>query len=159
MIDFFPPQLEDFSHSFVDDTYNLLSSTDDTGIERHEADENQLSHPSPSNWEWAFFLLLEDACQTSAPSVAATRLPVLVSHDDAIYLLKLDAVNLRRDEKTLAELRERLFILWGNLAEVKSDFSTKLTSREFETCIQEYSVRGPNGWQRLHRLFQITITE
>lgn len=93
-------------------------------------------------WEWRFALLLEDAStpsssrsSTTEPTAAATdnnnnnkkrrreakmRLWATVNNTEAQCLTGLDAVNLRRDPRTLATLRERMFTLWGSLEELKA---------------------------------------
>jgi len=73
----------------------------------------------------------------------------------------LTARSLRRDPTALNNLRERLFILWGNLEELKS--AGKLTpetppsSIPFECCIKEYGVQQNDKWLRLHRMFMTVI--
>ena len=85
--------------------------------------------------------------------------------------------SLREDSRSLAELKERLFILWGDLEELKSagtmlstasDTEKRASSNPFECCIQEYGVpilaadrSGSDGtntkWQRMHRMFGTTV--
>ena len=43
-----------------------------------------------------------------------------IAEPDAQFLLNMDACDLRADARALAELREKLFILWGDLEEQKT---------------------------------------
>lgn len=85
--------------------------------------------------------------------------------------------SLREDSRSLAELKEKLFILWGDLEELKSagtvlpaasDAKKRASSNPFECCIQEYGVPIPAAdqsdsdgtgtkWQRMHRMFGTTV--
>jgi len=62
----------------------------------------------------------------------------------------------------LSDLKEKLFVLWGELAERKEngviDPAQPLINKPFECCIQEYGVPdGKDGWIRLHRIHHTTI--
>ena len=85
--------------------------------------------------------------------------------------------SLREDSRSLAELKEKLFILWGDLEELKfastvlptaNDAEKRASSNPFECCIQEYGVPIPitdrsdsdgtdTKWQRMHRMFGTTV--
>ncbi len=70
----------------------------------------------------------------------------------------------------LGQLREKLFILWGNLAELKDELrarssdlplppgDNRLNNRPFDCIIEEYgrevpvTEEHPTGYQRLHKL-------
>ena len=66
-------------------------------------------------------------------------------------LILLSPTSLRKDPEQLAILRERLFILWGDLEERKKTITEesgqgplkldRASSRPFTCCIQEYGVR------------------
>lgn len=78
------------------------------------------SYSKTQRWSWDFFLLIEDA--RPSPYLADADLPQMwlhVDHKAAEYLLRLDACDLRQETKALAQLREKLAILWGNLEERK----------------------------------------
>ncbi|KAA8634994.1 hypothetical protein SMACR_03948 [Sordaria macrospora] len=118
------------------DEDNLNSTMDTTDGEDHN------NRQSRRTWEWRFALLLEDASTPSSPSpsdttataatdmnkkrkrddpkTARVRLWATVDNTEAQCLTGLDAVNLRRDPRTLATLRERMFTLWGTLEELKA---------------------------------------
>ena len=165
VIDFWPQDLQDFSRSISDDKYHLLtvSSTNESKTEATRglpvAPKKQFSQPlAMRNWEWAFYLLVEDVKgKEDTGKGTARRMPLLMAHDDAVHLLKLDASNLRRDTRTLTKLREKLFLLWGNLEDVKAGTETELSSIPFETCIYEYGIFADGKWQRLHSMFGTTI--
>ncbi|KAL2373083.1 telomere-binding alpha subunit central domain-containing protein [Blastomyces gilchristii SLH14081] len=117
IVDFFPPKLEDFSvqydveRAMLSDTEGSVSGTDD--------DNNETG--SRKRWEWRFCLLVEDAgpgthYNRSGPR---ERMKLYVGNNDAVFLLRLDAVNLRKNPAVLFDLREKLFILWGDLEERK----------------------------------------
>ncbi|OJD29727.1 telomere-binding alpha subunit central domain-containing protein [Diplodia corticola] len=140
VVDFWPDNLEDFSESLDDPGFNDVSEENPT---QSSTTYTALSTGTP-RWEWHFFLLVEDARQPPG-SKSPVRIPLLVSHKDAECLLCLDAVDLRKDEKTLSQLRNKLFILWGDLEELKSEGKDPLdeavakqhSSRAFDCCVKE----------------------
>jgi protection-of-telomeres protein 1 len=84
VVDFYPPDLKDFTQSLDQSAYNDYTSTPDevTMIGLNE------SSPQPSRWEWSFYLLIEDAKPSPGQKI---RLPLLVAGKDAEYLLQQDA--------------------------------------------------------------------
>jgi protection of telomeres protein 1 len=159
VIDYFPSQLEDFSR-ILDSSSSRRNgaNTEESTTESDDTDLSSDSSISTEKWKWAFFLLVEDALAPSAPSgPPPARIPLLVAEDDAVHLLKLDAADLRRDASTLAQLREKLFILWGNLEEVKAGREATHSSKPFECCVKEYGVKENGQWRRIHRIFGTTI--
>ncbi|RPA90632.1 hypothetical protein L873DRAFT_1717083 [Choiromyces venosus 120613-1] len=85
-----------------------------------------------SVWIWRFALLVEGE--------DGATLRVIVEGNDAEYLLVLPAANLRKDQQALSALREKLFILWGNLEEVKSQ---QLKSKPLKGTATSYSDTAP----------------
>lgn len=91
---------------------------------------------------------------------------VYIANDDAEFLLKLDAENLRTNSQALAALREKLFLLWGDLEERKTAEAVKQKQarkamgqieaneqvrkggdevprgKAFQCCLKEYGVRS-----------------
>lgn len=91
--------------------------------------------------------------------------------------------SLRANDQALATLREKLFLLWGDLEERRSTGKDiqDLNTPRFECCLQEYGIRsqqrrkGPAeqsegdadsedsdierelGWERRWRMFGTTI--
>lgn len=163
VVDYWPRQIEDFSRSITDDIYNPMSRSVSENSDSEE--ESDLSAPMrvlPSstarNWEWAFYLLVEDVTAKGTSGLTQpSKMPLLVAHDDAVHLLKLDAANLRKDAHLLAQLHEKLFVLWGNLEDVVAGKETSLSSRPFETCVREYGLRMADKWNVIHSLFGTTI--
>jgi len=75
----------------------------------------------------------------------------------------------------LKQLEEKLFILWGNLMELKTEMMLKgsdlplppgdnrLQNKPFDCCLEEYgyevpiTAQNPLGYQRMFRLVQTFI--
>ncbi|PGH00914.1 hypothetical protein AJ79_08069 [Helicocarpus griseus UAMH5409] len=178
VVDFFPHKLEDFAvqydieRAMLSDSEGSLGSGDDD-----DGDNSGDSSPTAgrrTRWEWRFCLLVEDAGPGTHYNrkEKRERMKLYVADHDAECLLSLDAVDLRADSATLHELRERLFILWGDLEERKSEAAaaaatnndnddnsapmnndannnnkqvTTSSSRPFTCCIKEFGVKSPPG--------------
>ncbi|KAH8696667.1 hypothetical protein BGW36DRAFT_398152 [Talaromyces proteolyticus] len=174
VVDFFPPNIIDFAAPYNPDS-GMLSDGDMDGDELS-------SSASQVRWEWRFCLLVEDA--TITPGQPRDQIKLYVSGAEAEFLLKLDAVDLRKNKNTLLRLREKLCILWGDLEERKNistndsfHLQQKSASRlPFTCCVKEYGVRCPCqtgdhhltdsehrgqclGWERRFALFGTTIHE
>jgi hypothetical protein len=121
---------------------------------------------SPS-YEWYFSLLLEDASiPKSGNGTERPRVWVEVHHENAQYLLGdlNDPENLQHNKELLAELREKLFLLWGNLHEKNDE---ELSNRPFECIIMEYGIpleddnpaleARPEGWKRMYAMTGVRI--
>ena len=177
VVDFEPQDLEDFAipaHSDAD-------SADDDSI-------NGMDWQTSQTWIWSFRLLLEDA---STPTAAKTkgdesnRIWASFHHLSAQYLLgnsMPDPTDLRSDTKLLAQLREKMCILWGNLEEsrrVREEDDDEMdldgvgerervSNMPFECCIQEYGVEVDGddderkerafGFERCFAATGVTIT-
>ncbi|KAL9066947.1 MAG: hypothetical protein Q9157_006969 [Trypethelium eluteriae] len=178
VVDFHPHNLEDFAHAYDDAVYNDAEQS-----ENDDQDCMEIDGETHKKWEWGFYLLVEDARR---PRIAELRtsLKLLVAGKDAEFLLDMEATDLRKDEEILSKLREKLFILWGDLEEIKAKAAIggytpdpalsmlgkaglPCSSRPFECCIMEYGV--PVGskegdeedadlqWMRMHKIFDTTI--
>ncbi|EED12893.1 telomere-binding alpha subunit central domain protein [Talaromyces stipitatus ATCC 10500] len=178
VVDFFPPNIADFAVPYIPKSSSSSSSDD----------EDDITSETPGiRWEWRFCLLVEDA--QILPGQPRDRVKLFVSGSDAEFLLKLDAVNLRKNKETFIRLQEKLCILWGDLEERKSsgmDTQQKGPSQlPFTCCVKEWGVRcacrtnassqddsdrecavvGPEhnreclGWERRFALFGTTINE
>ncbi|EGS18684.1 uncharacterized protein CTHT_0052910 [Thermochaetoides thermophila DSM 1495] len=132
VVDFWPPNLEDFACSRKVSEFDMISDYDGSDMDssascsKSEEDEAAESE-SRRIWEWRFFLQLEDPTPASDTSNSENstnkprpRLWALVDNAEAQCLTGLDACDLRKDTRALATLRERMFTLWGNLEEVKT---------------------------------------
>ncbi|KPI36080.1 Protection of telomeres protein 1 [Cyphellophora attinorum] len=82
-----------------------------------------------SKWEWRFALTITDpnTSPTNASDDKVIRL--IVTGDGAEHLLRASACNLRKSPNALAQLREKLFILWGNLEELLTEQLSTSRSR------------------------------
>lgn len=137
-----------------------------------------------TGWEWNFFLLVEDAKPPLRlpEGEEPPRLWLHVANRDAQYLLKMDATDLKADGAALGQLKEKLFLLWGNLEELKSgtaeiaepstddnqDVQKMMlpSNQPFECCIREFGHEvseedegdeTPMGHIRLYEMFETTI--
>jgi len=187
VVDFHPHELEDFAVPVP----HTASSTPPSSREPSPSDIYLPPPPDspPSTqtqkWEWNFALTLEDATTASHLRGEGQRIEVQVHNDTAQRLLGQeleDACDLRRHAEVLAKLREKLWILWGNLEEVVigGGGGGELSNLPFECCIAEYGVEidaederwdvcgdgvqrvamtmaGGKRWVRMYRLHGTTI--
>ncbi|KAE8388652.1 telomere-binding alpha subunit central domain protein [Aspergillus alliaceus] len=174
VVDFFPPNLEDFA-------VPQESKNNRLGSDMHYNDEDG----GITQWEWRFCLLVEDA--SPPPGHPKAHIRLFVFGANAEFLLQMSAADLRKDLRKLAILSERLFILWGDLEERKKNIAKQnsesppklehASSRPFNCCIQEYGVKCSHvsdtdarsddtsgcsqedcfGWERRFAMFQTTI--
>ena len=124
VVGFRPRSLEDFAVSRTVRDYDCLSDKEDNAASSSvdsalSSDEEPDTLGAQRIWEWCFQLQLEDATSPGR-GAAPARLWVTVGNHEAQLLTDLDATNLRRDERALALLRERMFTLWGDLEEKKT---------------------------------------
>ncbi|KAF1352881.1 hypothetical protein EJ07DRAFT_168623 [Lizonia empirigonia] len=151
VVDFYPPELEYFARSSNDPTWTARCNS-------------RKDRP----WEWAFVLLLEDA--NLPRNTVPEQLRVIVNNDAAQHLGLPNARDLKAEPRALDQLKERMFLLWGNLAELKGELrargadlplppgDNRLQNKPFDCCIEEYglevpvSEENPTGYQRLHKL-------
>ncbi|EEH20413.2 hypothetical protein PABG_02672 [Paracoccidioides brasiliensis Pb03] len=166
VVDFFPPKLEDFAVQY-DAHRAVLSDTDGSMVsdsdEEINSDSARISRRK--RWEWRFCLLVEDAGPGMHYNRNAKRerMKLFVTGHDAECLLCLDPVNLRKNPGALSDLREKLFILWGDLEERKSannateinanvninntdtDKQVSASTKPFICCIKEFGVRNSSA--------------
>ena len=143
VVDFSPNNLADFAVPSRDSHYGMLSDQDDSDS---EVDMMHLNDRDV-RWKWRFFLVVEDASRASNQQPA--RMELLVFDDEGEYLLNMHPCNLRKDPRALTQLKEKLFVLWGDLQELKEEASIsqkvperKLHSRPFECLISEYGIEA-----------------
>ncbi|KAK2590518.1 hypothetical protein QQS21_011804 [Conoideocrella luteorostrata] len=179
IVDFMPSRLEDFAcPKKVPSEYAALSDHEesDSGSTSESESENEQEITPDSTkiikeWEWRFYLRLEDVSQQDGQP--KNSLWALVDNKSAQMLLSLDASDLRNDDRNLGRLRQTMFILWGELEEHKAqlenralqsrpvngtgppadsddegDVQTKLVSKQttfsnrpFACCIRQYGVQ------------------
>lgn len=121
VVDFMPPYLEDFaSPKEKNSEFDCLSDNGSSSSES-EAKQEVAGMVGPEHeWEWRFYLKLEDATSPAGDENQKQSLWVAVDNQEAQCLVNLDASNLRREQNDLEMLRQRLFLLWGDLEEQKS---------------------------------------
>ncbi|KAE9983550.1 hypothetical protein BLS_004132 [Venturia inaequalis] len=135
VVDFAPEKIEDFAQCMSDEKYNNMPAG-------RAANNNQ------NVWEWCFDILVEDAKPT--PGEEPVQLPLQVFGDEAIKLLEIAPVDLRKNRHILKLLKEKLFTLWGNLEELRSagDMEAVPSNTPFDCCIQEFGVQDEEGWNK-----------
>ncbi|KAF1943737.1 hypothetical protein EJ02DRAFT_501880 [Clathrospora elynae] len=163
VVDVFPPELDLFAHSMSDPKWA-----------RQTKNQNLTNDRVKERWEWGFVLLLEDA--ELPRNTVSEKLRVVVNDDAAQHLLNMNASDLKNHPGQLSKLKEKLFLLWGNLMELKTELrdrasdlplppgDNRLQNKPFDACIEEYgcevsiSEEHPFGYQRMHKLAQTSIT-
>ncbi|KAK0639021.1 hypothetical protein B0T16DRAFT_235735 [Cercophora newfieldiana] len=117
VVDFHPSYLENFTCSRKQRAYEgfVSDSEDSDSQDGDTSDESMVEDDSKRIWEWRFALQLEDARKPGQ------RVWVLVDNSNGQCLTGLHASDLHSDRRTLERLRERMFLLWGNLEEKKSE--------------------------------------
>ncbi|KAK9854518.1 hypothetical protein MYU51_003575 [Penicillium brevicompactum] len=171
VIDFFPPNLEDFAVQTVcAPLYTSQDSATEPSIE----------------WQWRFCLLVEGIGPKQPNQQHREPVKLYVVGQDGDCLFNEEAADLRSHPRRLSRMREKLFLLWGNLEEQKmkamasgSQTWGPVSSVPFECCIKEYGVpcthskdsnamdiddeacvqTGCFGWERRFALFGTTIHE
>ncbi|KAG6096848.1 hypothetical protein E4U31_005294 [Claviceps sp. LM219 group G6] len=124
VIDFMPTKLEDFARpKKVPSEYAALSdheeSDSDSDVASGSGTESDDTSTAIKQWEWRFCLRLQEA-NTPGDANPKKSLWAVVDNLSAQMLLNLDATDLRHDDATLGRLRQRMFILWGDLEEHKA---------------------------------------
>ena len=144
VVDFFPDNVADFASPWQEDQYAELSDSDAEETNEFDGDISSINNEN-IRWEWNFCLLVEDATSSATKKEPKKRMKLLVSDTDGDYLLRMDACNLRRDPHELEKLKEKLFVLWGDLQERKEEakettvhLGQKVSSVPFECCIKEF---------------------
>ena len=197
VVDFKPARLEDFALQRVRRDSDASSSSSDNesappsspGSADSDADsehsaaslQRKSTQYKRSKWDWRFALLLEDA-RSDAPRHAngeSDRMIAFVEGPDAEFLLRMRAKDLRHNPRSLAQLREKMFILWGDLEERKTreekekeangggkakkgaggkDETLVLRTLPFKCCVREYGVKVAEAtYQRRFALCETTI--
>lgn len=171
VIDFFPDNLEDFATPYRVSDYEALSDYESADDE--EATLDYAKHkPDDVKWKWHFFLMVIDPTILKKSKGESEVMLLQVAGQDGDYLLNLEACDLREHPDKLAKLREKLFVLWGELEEKKAaskktglelmvDEDALVSSRPFECLIKEYGVSAAaetsGDWQRMFRIHGTNI--
>lgn len=116
VVDFHPASLQDFAASRKNNEFDCLSDNSDSDSSKSS------ERTGVTVWEWRFALKLEEASSTPTNGKKPASAWVLVDNLEGQLLTDLDALDLRADgnANVLEMLRQRLFILWGDLEESKS---------------------------------------
>ncbi|KAJ5656653.1 hypothetical protein N7507_008603 [Penicillium longicatenatum] len=133
VVDFFPPDLADFAVQVR--TKTIV----------HQSQEH-------TTWEWRFCLLVEGIEPVVSKDQPREQMKIFVSGAEAERLLCLDPTDLRANPNNLDALREKLFLLWGNLEEKKREGANAAQGQNWtppaglsgvpvQCCIKEYGVR------------------
>lgn len=123
VVDFMPSNLKDFAvPKKATSEFDVLSDNEDdsdpdSASESEGEPDMMKDFTTVRQWEWRFYLQLEDAAV--AANQKKERVWVSVDNQSAQCLMDLDASNLRHDSKNLEALRQKLFLLWGELEEHK----------------------------------------
>ncbi|KAL5347839.1 hypothetical protein ACLOAV_007249 [Pseudogymnoascus australis] len=143
--DFFPHRLEDFSVGRKPNEFDCLSDYDPTSDEEDEVNtvgkdiiDFVLRGNDTLQWSWRFALQVEDA--NPSESAEKERIWILVDNESGQFLLSENAANLRTTPDVLDTVREKLFVLWGDLEERKSAY---LNSAEGKILLPR-SLESPN---------------
>ncbi len=169
IVDFHPRNIADFAvpilkadeYAILSDAEDEASSDSDSGPMNSGWNGSSGRNSGVKGWEWRFSLTLEEALGPKGAERAT--LEAYVAGQDAECLLKLDAEDLRKSPEALAGLREKLFLLWGDLEGRKSKEEAVLGERDgnrsldkkkgdgrqegvpFQCCLKQYGVRVRAG--------------
>ncbi|KAM7201451.1 hypothetical protein V8F33_003275 [Rhypophila sp. PSN 637] len=149
VVDFYPPNLEDFACSRLITPFEVLSDASDADDDSDSDSDNEqdaIDRGYERVWAWRFALKLQDAVSQNGSKNSQETVWVVVDNSEGQCLTNLDACDLKNDEETLTKLRECTFALWGNLEEVKSRLSKKPSPPS------ETPSRGPRGRPKLLQL-------
>ena len=168
VVDFLPNDLDSFAVPYRTSDYDILSEHEDS-----EGSDVEMDEDGDLKWEWRFYLIVEDANSPATVGQPKMQMPLLVADTDGDFLLDMEASDLRKDPRKLAQVREKLFVLWGDLQEQKQakeecDGSTNIkpSAKPFECLIKEYGIpaRDGNGqlkgqleFDRMFRLWGVTV--
>lgn len=123
VVDFLPHCLLDFAVSRRTSEFDMVK--DDSSSSQSSSEEDS-DGGGELIWEWRFALCLEDASSTvpdnndgSSGGSPPPRVWVAVDNFHGQTLICDDACDLRKNKKERDILREKLFLMWGNMEEIK----------------------------------------
>lgn len=127
VVDYFPHNLEDFSKGKRASEFDCLSDAEsgsDTEVAAPKGplDVHVADYSGNWKWKWNFMIQVEDATPTNNTNTPKPRIWLSIDNDRGQHLLNTDADNLHLDKSLQATIREKLFILWGDLEERKSAY-------------------------------------
>jgi protection-of-telomeres protein 1 len=125
VVNFLPSQLEDFCQVKKGSSEFDILSDNDHSDDDSEDEQQVASQPAEGGeWEWKFWLELEDAAVGAKQQKG--RVWTLVDNQTAQCLINLDASDLKQHPENLDALRQRMFLLWGDLEEYKRREAAKM---------------------------------
>lgn len=128
VVDYYPHNLEDFTVGKRTSEFDCLSDAETSSDEatppspRGPLDDHVTDWSGTWKWKWNFMIQVEDGNPKPATMEPKDRIWLSVNDDSGQHLLNLEPENLRTDRDTLATMKEKLFILWGDLEERKSAY-------------------------------------
>jgi protection-of-telomeres protein 1 len=168
VVDYLPNNIAHFACPYRASDYDVLSEDEDLESSDMDTDED-----GDVKWEWRFYLIVEDAMSPATAGQPKVRMPLLVADSDGDFLLDMEASDLQKDPRKLAQVREKLFVLWGDLQEQKEttgdpELATtiKPSAKPFECLIKEYGIpardehghlKGSLEFDRMFRLWGTTV--
>ncbi len=118
-------------------------SSSDQGIPIPKGDlTDHVKNYAGWSWKWKFMLQVEDAlkpedCKLGKPR---PRMWLSIDNDSGQFLLNCEATNLRANKSTLHKVKEKLFVLWGDLEERKTAYLTSQEGRILQS--RTFAVHG-----------------
>lgn len=157
-IDFFPDDLTQLTrwvrrnqYAGLDDENSDMSDVDSDASALLGSDNNDESAnerdggDGDKKWEFRFALIVEEANPKAQKAEQRQTMQLIVSGSDAEYLLDEEACDLRRNTKALARVREKLFLLWGELGEVKERVLEEIKKTDEGDGGERMDVDGEEG--------------
>lgn len=147
VVDFHPASLEDFAVGRTTREYDILSenNNDDSDSDSSAANPQRARNLT---WEWRFALKLEEVSPSTAKGGKKPASAwVLVDNLQGQLLTDLDALDLRSGASAgvLERLRQRMFILWGDLEEHKSAVEERKRNVKLLKARPDFSDDDHNG--------------
>lgn len=174
VVDFFPDSLEDFATPYRTSDYEALSDYDSVDDEDASIDYARRNTENVK-WKWHFFIVVQDPTIVPKRKEKSSTMLLQVAGQDGDYLLNMEACDLNEQNQELAKLKEKLFVLWGDLQEKKAETGKSgldlagedvtISSKPFECLIKEYGVKAvsrdgttlESDWERMFRIFGTNI--
>jgi protection-of-telomeres protein 1 len=125
VVDYWPHMLEEFSVGRRLTAYNILDEYDGGESTDNEGDMKKMHEGkgwgAARSWEWRFMLLVEDALPKAKMAKNLDRMWLVVDNEAGQMLFGDDAVSLRQDQSALEVLKDKTFVLWGDLGDKKAE--------------------------------------
>ncbi|KAL1892082.1 hypothetical protein Sste5346_007237 [Sporothrix stenoceras] len=164
VVDFLPHRLVDFAVQRRICQFSILESD---GSSSSSSDDDSDIYDSDDGgkvvWEWRFALCLEDASSATpnnntdnndtGKSPAPARVWAVIGNYEGQTLFGEDACDLRADKIACDLLREKMFLLWGNLEEIKrGEFRRKVLTTEAASIKTKEAARQREAAEAVARL-------